>query len=154
MTLKTTSSKLMTRGLLLLAVLIILLVPIPAFGEPQTHHLSVDAAEFAYSPARVEVRRGDVVHLTLTASDVVHGFYLDGYDIEERVEPGTSTTFSFTADRTGKFRYRCSVACGPLHPFMIGELVVEPNEPLWRGSAIAVLAVGAAIAGARRRRPA
>ena len=34
----------------------------------------------------------------------------------------------------------CSVSCGPLHPFMIGELIVGPNVPLWR-------AVGAALVG-------
>jgi heme/copper-type cytochrome/quinol oxidase subunit 2 len=70
---------------------------------------------------------------------VTHGFYLDGYGLEQRVTPGMSQEIMFTADQPGKFGYRCSVSCGPLHPFMIGELVVNTNFPFWR--AVALVAV-------------
>jgi heme/copper-type cytochrome/quinol oxidase subunit 2 len=80
------------------------------------------------------------VVMTLAALDVVHGFYLDGYDVEQRVVPGVTQQISFVAEQPGKFRYRCSVSCGPLHPFMIGELVVNHNFPFWR--AIGLLLVG------------
>jgi heme/copper-type cytochrome/quinol oxidase subunit 2 len=139
------------RGVLLVAVLVVLLVPFPALGDPQTHSVSIEASQFEFSPPRLTVNRGDTVHVTLTASDVVHGFYLDGYEIEARVEPGVSQEFSILADQSGKFRYRCSVGCGPRHPFMIGELVVGPNEPLWRSFGLAVVAVGSVFIGARRR---
>lgn len=137
------------RFYLAIAVLAILLVPLPALGEPQTHHVSIDASQFEYSPPRLNVRRGDTVHVTLTASDTVHGFYLDGFGIDERVEPGLSREFTFSANRAGKFKYRCSVACGPLHPFMIGELVIEPNEPLLRAIGLVILAAGATLIGVR-----
>jgi heme/copper-type cytochrome/quinol oxidase subunit 2 len=45
----------------------------------------------------------------------------------------------FVADKPGAFKVRCSVACGPMHPFMIGKLVVEPNH---RFSASIGLALG------------
>ena len=139
---------------LLLLILGVLFVPVPSFAEPQTREITVDATQFEFSPERLTVNRGDTVHVTLTASDVVHGFYLDGYEIDFRVEPGTSQQFTFVANRSGKFRYRCSVACGTLHPFMIGELVVGPNEPVWRASALAVLAAGAVLFSARKWRSA
>jgi heme/copper-type cytochrome/quinol oxidase subunit 2 len=143
------------KSVLLLLALAALLVPIPTFHAPQTHRISIDASQFEYSPGRLTVNRGDTLQVTLTASDVVHGFFLDGYEIDARVEPGISQQFTVLANRSGKFSYRCSVSCGPLHPFMIGELVVGPNEPLWRASAIAVIAAAAAmLIGAGTRRPA
>lgn len=142
------------RVLLLVLILGVLFVPIPNTHEPRTHDVMVDASQFEFSPSRLTVNRGDTVQVTLAASDVVHGFFLDGYEIDFRVEPGTTQQFTFLADRSGKFRYRCSVACGTLHPFMMGELVVGPNVPVWRASALAIFVVGAMLLTARKRRSA
>jgi heme/copper-type cytochrome/quinol oxidase subunit 2 len=52
---------------------------------------------------------------------------------------------SFIAEKSGVFRFRCAVACGNLHPFMIGKLQVGPNLLLYRAILLAFLAI---IAGA------
>jgi plastocyanin len=125
-------------GLLMLAILV---VPLPGAAHPAIRTIHVDAAQFAFTPGRVHVNQGDRVVIQLTSSDVIHGFYLDGYGVERRVEPGITEQIAFTADRPGKFRYRCAVSCGPLHPFMIGELVVEGNTPYWRAIGFVLIAV-------------
>jgi heme/copper-type cytochrome/quinol oxidase subunit 2 len=89
----------------------------------------------------------------LQASDVVHGLYLDDYGIDVRFEPGVSEQVEFVADKTGKFRYRCSVACGALHPFMIGELIVRPNLPFFRAVGLVLLALVATLFYLRRFPP-
>jgi heme/copper-type cytochrome/quinol oxidase subunit 2 len=114
-------------------------------GEPAVRRIALDAAQFAFSPGHIEIRQGDTVIIDLTASDVVHGFYLDGYGLETRVVPGVTQQIAFTADRPGKFRYRCAVSCGPLHPFMIGELVVTPNTPFWKAAGFVLLALAAML---------
>jgi heme/copper-type cytochrome/quinol oxidase subunit 2 len=121
-------------------MLVVWLVPLPGAVHATTREITLDVTQYEYTPGRVRVNQGDRVVITLTASDVVHGFYLDGYGLERRVEPGVAQQIVFTADRAGKFRYRCSVSCGPLHPFMIGELVVASNTPYWRASAMVLVA--------------
>jgi cytochrome c oxidase subunit 2 len=126
--------------------LAVLLVPLDkASGAPKTHEVTVKASQFAFDPPVLHVNRGDRVVLTLQAADVVHGLYLDGYGVTMRAEPGMSRQVEFVADQAGKFRYRCSVSCGNLHPFMIGELIVAPNGMYWRATALTLIAVGATL---------
>ncbi len=122
-----------------LLALLVLVIPFPARPVSQVRYIDLDSSQFEFSPHRIRVNQGDRVIINLTASDVVHGFYLDGYGIEQRVEPGISQQIEFVADRRGKFRYRCSVSCGPIHPFMIGEFIVGPNIPFWRAVAFSTV---------------
>lgn len=112
--------------------LLVLLLPLPVNSNPVTHEVTMTATQFAFDPPVLRVNRGDRIRLTLHAADVVHGFYLDGHDISVRFEPGIAQHVEFVANQVGKFRYRCSVSCGTLHPFMTGELVVGPNLVLLR----------------------
>ena len=125
--------------------LAILFLPFPSFAAPVTHRITMTAGQFAFDPPVLHVNQGDRVLITLQATDVVHGFYLDGYDVQARVQPGTSQRIEFVADQTGKFRYRCSVSCGALHPFMIGELVVGPNLTFARAVGLMLVALAATL---------
>ena len=125
--------------------LAVLLLPVPVLAQPTTHYVTMNAEQFAFDPPILHINQGDRVIITLQATDVVHGFYLDGYGLDTRVEPGVSQKIEFVADRTGKFRYRCSVSCGTLHPFMIGELVVGPNQIFFRAVGLALVALAATL---------
>jgi plastocyanin len=121
---------------------------LPAFATspapaPQRRDFNIVARKYAYEPAIIHVNQGDEVHITLASKDVMHGFFLEGYDIDALAAPGKSgiqfrhpsVTGEFTpadeivfkADKKGKFRYRCSMTCGYMHPFMMGVMIVEPN---------------------------
>jgi len=122
--------------------LAVLFTPFPAKATPpmqRTFH--IDAQRFEYSPATLIVNPGDRVTIELTATDVVHGLSIDGYNLATTVDPGQTARLTFVANRQGSFRFRCSVTCGNLHPFMIGKLEVGQNTLLWRAAALSGLIV-------------
>ncbi len=133
----------------LLAALILFL-PIPSSASPADRTVRILASSFQYAPAIIRVNPGDRVTLELVSTDVVHGLYIDGYDLRVGADPGQTARLSFVADRTGTFRIRCSVTCGPLHPFMIGKLVVGTNGLAWRAAGLAILAAAIGLFGIRR----
>lgn len=133
--------------------LLVLLVPVPFAPAPTTRDITVVARQFAFDPPVLHVNRGDRVRLTVQATDVVHGLHLDAYGRDLRVEPGVSRHVEFVADRSGKFRYRCSVTCGSLHPFMTGELIVGPNLTFVRAVGLTLVVLGATLVSLRRLPP-
>ena len=115
-------------------------LPVPAIA-PQERTFRIDARQFAYSPSELKVNAGDTVTIQLVSTDVVHGLYVDDYDISVEADPGQSATLTFTADKPGSFRFRCNITCGAMHPFMIGKLTVGTNNWLYRSIGLAGLAV-------------
>mgnify|MGYP001559745331 FL=1 len=114
-------------------------------GRPQERVFEIKARKYAFEPNVIRINRGDRITLKLSSLDVTHGLYLEAYDFDAKIRPQTpyfwirhpsksktynrepQESYTFTADRVGKFRYRCSIGCGPMHPFMQGEMIVEPN---------------------------
>lgn len=137
-----------------LATLLILaaaLVPIPAGAlVPQARTIEVSARQFTFEPAILSVQHGDTVTLRLASLDATHGFFVDGYNIDIHVEPGRSAEITFVADKAGKFKIRCSVPCGAVHPFMTGEINVEPNYPFIRAVAMTIIVTIGALVYFRR----
>ena len=101
----------------------------------------VKAKKFSYTPNIIKVNKGDKVNIRLISEDVHHGFFVDGYGVKTSALPGQEGALSFTADKSGRFSFRCSVTCGSLHPYMIGYFYVGPNN-LWVWGVLGVLALG------------
>jgi heme/copper-type cytochrome/quinol oxidase subunit 2 len=133
------------------AALVIAFVPVPVrSAAPADRTIRVEANSFEYTPGVLQVNPHDRVTIELVSTDVVHGIYIDGYNLEVIADPGQTRSLSFVADRTGVFRFRCSVTCGALHPFMIGKLQVGKNLQLWRAAGLALLAALAGVWSFRR----
>ncbi|MEI6901007.1 MAG: hypothetical protein WCL00_14110 [Bacteroidota bacterium] len=118
-----------------------------SFHKPVRHDILIKTRQYSYDPDRIEVNHNDTLHIKLISMDVVHGFYLEDYDIDAEVSPNVknfkvrrpsqgynwkdTSEIIFVANQRGKFRYRCSHTCGNLHPFMQGNLIVKPNLMLF-----------------------
>ena len=115
-------------------------LPVPSIAS-QERTFRVDAQQFAYSPSELKVNPGDKVIIQLVSTDVVHGLYVDGYDISIEADPGQTKTLTFIANKPGSFRFRCNATCGAMHPFMIGKLTVGTNNWLFRSVGLAMITV-------------
>ncbi len=76
----------------------------------------------------VTVQKGDTVHLFVCNKDPVsaHGFAIDHYlNSGMAIRPESNFRVSFVADQGGNFIIYCNIFC-PVHPFMIGRLIVKP----------------------------
>lgn len=134
--------KKMGLSLLLIGVAsLILFVPIPQKTTvPVDRYFEVNASTFQFVPGELTINPGDRVTIKLISHDVVHGLALDNSDFELKAEPGQPAIGTFVADHSGVFRFRCTVTCGNLHPFMLGKLHVGSNNLLVRGIALAIFA--------------
>jgi len=129
----------------MLLILATFAAPLPiSVSAPQSHTIEMTARTFAFEPSTLTVQKGDTVTIHLESLDAQHGLFIDGYDVNIQAEPGKSAQATFVADKDGKFKFRCSVTCGVLHPFMIGELTVAPDFPFVRAVlATLIVTVGA-----------
>ena len=129
-----------------LAAIIILGIPAPrsttSAGE---RYIRVEAGRYRFSPEQIYISPGERVTIELVATDVKHGLHLDGYGLDLEAEPGQPMRATFIATHPGVYRFRCSVACGNLHPFMLGKIQIGANLPLLRGSLLVIIAIVLAL---------
>lgn len=81
----------------------------PDTSTHDTHVFRIEASQFAYDPGEIVVNPGDTVTIQLVSTDVVHGLYVDGYNISVEADPGQTASLTFVADKPGSFRFRCNV---------------------------------------------
>lgn len=83
------------------------------------------------TPETIEVTEGDevIIHLTNLerAEDETHGFAINGTNVNLSIEPGKTTSATFTADKAGVYPYYCTEFCSALHLEMQGYLLVQPK---------------------------
>ncbi|MEZ5854281.1 MAG: cytochrome c oxidase subunit II [Hyphomicrobiaceae bacterium] len=89
-------------------------------GIPAPRLLAVDN--------EVVVPVGKVVHVLVTASDVIHNWTVPSFGSKTDAVPGRTTATWFKAKREGIFYGQCSELCGKDHAFMpIAVRVVKPE---------------------------
>jgi len=80
-------------------------------------------------PPTLYLPLGENVRFTLTASDVVHGFWIPAFMIQMQNLPGVTNQLEFSATKLGTFPGRCNILCGRNHSQMLFNVkVVTPAE--------------------------
>ena len=105
---------------------------IPVAGATEVH---VNARQWMYEIKypdgrtainEIRVPAGTPVKFLLSASDVLHGFYLPDFRVKMDMIPGRVTTLWVQPDRPGSYQIYCTVYCGTGHSNMLAQLIVMP----------------------------
>jgi len=108
------------------AVVCLCALSLPAGSQAVATEFSVVANDFAFAPARLEVKQNDIVRITFRAVDIPHTFTIDAYRISKRAAIGQTIVFEFRADRAGTFPIYCNLTADQRCRRMKGTLVVTP----------------------------
>jgi cytochrome c oxidase subunit 2 len=82
---------------------------------------------------RVVVPVNSVVHVVVTASDVIHAWAIPSFGSKIDAVPGRLNETWFRAEETGVFFGQCSELCGMNHAYMpiVVEVVSQPDYDAW-----------------------
>lgn len=92
------------------------------FPKQQKSLIATDGAKTA-----LVVPVGKAVRLNLTASDVIHSWFVPALGFKIDTNPGRVTTAWFRADQEGTFKGQCAELCGTRHANMLITLKVVPE---------------------------
>lgn len=81
---------------------------------------------WAFEPSEVIIPVGAEVDIYLASSDVVHGFYLRGTNINMMAVPGALNLKSMRFTKPGVYPIYCHEYCGTGHQFMKAKIIVTP----------------------------
>lgn len=89
---------------------------------------------------------GKKVRVILTASDVIHAWWVPEFGVKQDAIPGFIKETWFRADKEGTYRGQCAELCGKAHGFMpiVVEAVSEEKYNAWIEAKKAAAAAGAA----------
>ena len=115
--------------------------------KPATHSIHVNGIQWSWQftyldkgpeatvtgtpaqPPTLVLPLGEEVEFKITASDVVHGFWIPAFMIQIQNIPGVENKIRFTANKLGTYPGRCNILCGRSHSQMLFKVkVVTPDE--------------------------
>ena len=92
---------------------------------PNLYEAVVVAFEGGFDPSELRFPVGAEVRFRVRSVDLVHGFLIEGTDIEVEVDPLEPPEASYTFTEPGEYLMHCYIYCGGGHPSMLGTVIVE-----------------------------
>jgi plastocyanin len=89
-------------------------------------NITIKGQDIKFDTTTITAKAGQVVNVTYVNEGALdHTFLIDGVVAEQKVAPGATLNFSFTAPAAGTYTYYCNVA-GHKEAGMTGTLTVNP----------------------------
>ncbi len=95
--------------------------------EPGVYRVKVVAAQYYFLPAEIKLQNPKRVIFEILSKDVVHGFAIEGTNVNLMVFPRYVAIFVWEVpqDMKGTFLIYCNEYCGTGHQTMYGHLIIE-----------------------------
>ena len=97
----------------------------PILAQQQPKEIEIHAQRFSFTPAEIEITKGEKVTLTLTSEDATHGLSIPELGINASINKGKATVVELTPQQAGTFEGRCSHFCGTGHGSMVFSIKVK-----------------------------
>ncbi len=95
------------------------------FLYPGTHALVYGQTTEAPT---MEIPVNTNVHINLTSTDVIHGFYVKAFNFSRYALPGVVNQFTIRAQNTGTYFGQCTQLCGLYHSLMFFQVKVVTSS--------------------------
>ncbi|PID85364.1 MAG: cytochrome C oxidase subunit II [Chloroflexi bacterium] len=92
---------------------------------PYKYEAYILAQTWSFLPNRITVPVGSSVTFYVTSKDVIHGFNIQGTNVNMMVIPGEVSKLTATFDEAGEYHFVCNEYCGVGHQTMFGTVIVE-----------------------------
>jgi cytochrome c oxidase subunit II len=103
----------------------------PPFDEPGvfemedgSYRVVMIGATFFFNPAEINLPAGAEVEFITTSRDVLHGFHIEGTNVNLMLIPGRIGRAEATFEDPGEYRFVCHEYCGAGHHLMYGIVIV------------------------------
>jgi cytochrome c oxidase subunit 2 len=95
---------------------------------PDRYEIHYLAKMWYFEPTDVELPVGSTVDIYLTSGDVIHGFHINGTDVNLMAIPGTVAYARVKFDKPGVYHIVCHEYCGIGHQDMATKIIVKGGE--------------------------
>lgn len=104
----------------------------PPFDQPGVHvrddgtvEAVVIGSAWQFNPSEIRVPVGREILFTVTTTDVIHGFNIEGTRLNMMLVPGQVSRNTYRFDEPGEYLVICHEYCGLGHHMMAGRIIVE-----------------------------
>ncbi|MFH1246576.1 MAG: cupredoxin domain-containing protein [Candidatus Liptonbacteria bacterium] len=101
-------------------------VPVSPSAESQYRVFSMRADNNAFSPNTIIGKRGDIIHIAVSAIDNAYDFTQPDYGFNVQIKKGQTKTIEFNASASGQFTFYCK-SCASQGAAALGTIIIaEP----------------------------
>ena len=104
----------------------------PPFDHPGLHRTGKNSYDayyvarvFSFTPDDLKITTGSTITFYVTSPDVVHGFLIEGTDVNMMAVPGWVNMQTHTFKRPGTYLLICNEYCGIGHQDMFAKIEVQ-----------------------------